>query len=117
MTETNRAFPDDEDGAVLASLAEAGVDLSKPVEVEFLIDAPDEASAGQIAAAVRAAGHECQVEFDDGEDLDDDEGPAWVVYVGMEIVPEHAQIVALQRLFTQLAEPHGGACDGWGALA
>ena len=26
MTETNRAFPDDEDGAVLASLAEAGVD-------------------------------------------------------------------------------------------
>ena len=35
----------------------------------------------------------------------------------MEIVPEHAQIVALQRLFTQLAEPHGGACDGWGALA
>ena len=31
MTEPNGAFPDDEDGAVLASLAEAGVDLSKPM--------------------------------------------------------------------------------------
>jgi hypothetical protein len=33
------------------------------------------------------------------------------------MVPEHARIVALQRMLTQLAEPHGGACDGWGALA
>ena len=117
MTEPNGAFPDDEDGAVLASLAEAGVDLSKPIEVEFVVDAPDEASAGRIADAVRGAGHDCQVEYDDGEDLEDDEGPAWVVYVGMDMVPEHARIVALQRMLTQLAEPHGGACDGWGALA
>ena len=52
-----------------------------------------------------------------GEDEEDDFGPSWAVYVNMEIVAEHARIVALQRTFTQLAEPHGGACDGWGALA
>ncbi len=55
MTEQNGAFPDDEDGAVLASLAEAGVDLAQPIEVEFVIDAPDEPAAGRVAAAVREA--------------------------------------------------------------
>ena len=120
MTEPNGAFPDDEDGAVLASLAEAGVDLSKPIEVEFVVDAPDEQAAAAVAAAVREAGYDCQVEYDEGEEDDDEEddfGPSWAVYVPMEIVAEHAHIVALQRTFTQLAEPHGGACDGWGALA
>ena len=120
MTDSNAAFPDDEDGAVLASLAEAGVDLSKPIEVEFVVDAPDEQAAAAVAAAVREAGYDCQVEYDEGEEDDDeagDFGPSWAVYVPMEIVAEHARIVALQRTFSQLAEPHGGACDGWGALA
>jgi hypothetical protein len=125
MTDPADAFPDDEDGAVLASLAEAGVDLSKPIELEFVIDAPGEAAANQIAAAVRAAGHECQVEYDEGEPDEGDEadsgdeelGPSWAVYVSLEAVAEHARIVQLQQMFTQLAEPHGGACDGWGAMA
>ena len=120
MTEPNAAFPDDEDGAVLASLSDAGVDLSKPIEVEFVVDAPDEQAATAIAAAVRGAGYDCQVQYDEGEDGDDEEddlGPSWAVYVPMEMVAEHARIVALQRTFTQLAEPHGGACDGWGVLA
>ena len=122
MTEPSGAFPDDEDGAVLASLAEAGVDLSKPMEVEFVVDAPDEQAAAAVAAAVRDAGYDCQVEYDEGEEDgeegggDEDFGPSWAVYVTMEMVADHARIVALQRTFTQLAEPHGGACDGWGAL-
>jgi len=125
MSNAPGSFPDDEDGAVLASLAEAGVDLSKPIELEFVIDAPDEAAANQVAEAVRAAGHSCQVEYDEGEadedgdvDPDDEEfGPSWTVYVPIEMVAEHARIVQLQQMFTQLAEPHGGSCDGWGAMA
>ena len=125
MSNSSGAFPDDEDGAVLASLAESGVDLSKPLEIEFIIDAPDEAAANKIAEAVRAAGHACSVEYDEGEpdedgeiDPDDEEfGPSWAIYVSMEMVAEHARIVQLQQMFTQLAEPHGGACDGWGAMA
>ena len=35
----------------------------------------------------------------------------------VEWMTEHRFQEALQRTFTQLAEPHGGACDGWGALA
>ena len=125
MSNSSGSFPDDEDGAVLASLAEAGVDLSQQLELEFVIDAPHEAAANKIAEAVRAGGHACQVEYDEGEpdedgevDADDEEFvPSWAIYVGIEMVPEHARIVQLQQMFTQLAEPHGGACDGWGAMA
>ena len=71
---------------------------------------------------MREAGYDCQVQYDEGEEeadeADDDAfGPSWAVYVSVEMVAEHARIGALQRTFSQLAEPHGGACDGWGALA
>ena len=114
------AFPDDEDGAVLAALAEAGIDLSVPIALEFVIDAPDEAAAAAIAVAARKAGYECHVAYDKGEDyVDGVEGfiPSWVVYVTVEEVAEHGRVVALQRTFAQLADPYGGTCDGWGALA
>jgi regulator of RNase E activity RraB len=119
MTDPSGTFPDDEDGAVLAALKDAGVDLAKPIEVEFVVDAPDEAAAAEVAAAVREAGYDCQVELDEGEgdEGDDEAGPCWAVYVSVEMVAEHARIGALQRTFSQLAEPFGGACDGWGAIA
>lgn len=34
-------FPDDDDGAVLTSLVEAGFDLGKPLEIEFHVAVPD----------------------------------------------------------------------------
>ncbi|MFK7742757.1 MAG: ribonuclease E inhibitor RraB [Planctomycetota bacterium] len=124
MTDSQQSFPDDEDGAVLASLAESGIDLNRPLEVEFVIDAPSEEAAGKIAEAVRAQGHECNVDYDEGEpdedgktDPDDEEfGPSWAIYVAIEMVPEHQRIVDLQRTFTELAQAHGGECDGWGVM-
>ena len=68
------AFPDD--GAALALLATDGVDISVPRLIEFTIDAPGSEAAERIAAALRDAGHEAVVEFDEGEpvaDGDDDE--------------------------------------------
>jgi hypothetical protein len=128
-------FPDDDDGAVLASLAEAGVDLSKPLEIEFAIVATDDESAQQIAAAVRAAGYSAEVDYDAGEpedgeavagdqafeDEDEDEddeqfGPSWTICVAIELIPEHARIVAIQAELDALAVPFGGAADGWGVL-
>ena len=84
--------------------------------------------------SARGGDYEVDAEYEEGEEGDDEEweegeedgeegggdedfGPSWAVYVTMEMIADHARIVALQRTFTQLAEPHGGACDGWGALA
>ena len=126
-------FPDDDDGAVLKSLAEAGVDLSKPLELEFHVAVPDEESGKMVAAAVQAGGYKCELVFDEGEpedgeieadgashedqDMGDEEfGPMWTVYVMVEMVPEYQRIVDLQVELEGLSKPHGGGSDGWGVL-
>ena len=115
------SFPDDDDGAVLKSLAEAGVDLAQPLEIEFHVAVPDEESGKKIAAAVSAGGYTCELVFDEGEpegqEVDEEEiGPMWTVYVTAEMVPEHQRIVEIQAELDEFAKPHGGASDGWGVL-
>jgi hypothetical protein len=126
-------FPDDDDGAVLRSLAEAGVDLSKPLEIEFHVAVLDEESGKMVAAAVQAGGYKCELVFDEGEpedgvadaggashedqDVGDEEfGPMWTVCVMVEMVPEHQRIVDIQVELDRLSDPHGGGSDGWGVL-
>ena len=114
-------IPDDEDGAVLQTLLDAGVDLTRPLQIEFSIDVPDESAANAVAEAIRAADYDCEIDHDEGEpdedgdaDPDDDEfGPSWTIYVPIEMVPEHRRIVDLQAQLNELAAPHGGECDGW----
>jgi hypothetical protein len=118
------AFPDDADGAVLADLAAAGIDLSQPLEIEFPVAVPDEAAAEQTLAALTAAGYEGHIEFDEGEpdedgelDPDDEEfGAAWTVYVYREMVPAYDAIMQMQSDLDRLAKPFGGQSDGWGVM-
>tara|TARA_R110002072_G_scaffold174303_3_gene329341 strand:- start:25592 stop:25984 length:393 start_codon:yes stop_codon:yes gene_type:complete len=127
------SFPDDDDGAVLKSLAEAGVDLSKPLEIEFHVAVPDEESGNKVAAAIKAAGYACELVFDEGEPEDgvaeeggashqdeepgeDEFGPMWTVYVTIEMIPEHQRIVDFQVELDGLSKPHSGGSDGWGVL-
>jgi regulator of RNase E activity RraB len=117
-------YPDDEDGAVLADLAAQGVDMSQPLEIEFPVAAPDEASANSIGAAVTKAGYESQTEYDEGEpdengeiDPDDEEfGPSWTVYVTVTMIPEYKEIMRIQADLDRLAGPFGGHSDGWGVM-
>lgn len=112
-------FPNDDDGAALALLAAEGVDLSVPRLIEFTIDAPDADVGERIGAALRDAGHEATLEFDEGEpgeggDHDQEEfGPSWTVYVAVEMVPEYSALVDLQAELGRIAGPLGGDCDGW----
>ncbi|MGK0265388.1 MAG: hypothetical protein ACI8UD_004051 [Planctomycetota bacterium] len=131
-------FPDDDDGAVLTSLVEAGFDLGKPLEIEFHVAVPDEESGKKVAAAVTAGGYTCELVFDEGEPEDgeaeesgeshqdeclsedgasDDEFvPMWRVCVMVEMLPEHQRIVDIQVELESFSKPHGGGSHGWGVL-
>ncbi|MFT4515830.1 MAG: hypothetical protein ACI89X_003936 [Planctomycetota bacterium] len=126
-------FPDDDDGDVLKSLAEAGVDLSKSLEIEFHVAVPDEESGKKVAAAVQAGGYKCELVFDEGEPEDgeaeeggeshedqdvgsDEFGPMWTVHVPIDLVPEHQRIVEIQAELEGFSKPHGGGSDGWGVV-
>ncbi|MCA9162660.1 MAG: ribonuclease E inhibitor RraB [Pirellulaceae bacterium] len=115
-------YPDDADGAVLASLAAHGVDMSAPLVIEFAVAAPDEASAHSIGQALAEAGYDAEVEYDEGEpdedgmlDEEDEEfGPSWTVYVDIEMVPEYDELMRIQAELDRIARPLGGNSDGWG---
>lgn len=117
-------YPDDADGAALADLAERGVDMSQPLEFDFPVAAPDEATAIVIQLALAAAGYESEVVYDEGEpdeedeiDPDDEEfGPSWTVYVNLQMVPEYEEIMRIQAELDVIAGPLGGYSDGWGVL-
>ena len=116
-------YPDDADGAVLQDLAARGVDMTQPLLIEFPIAVPDEASAKSIVDALSNEGFESTIEYDEGEPdfdpaTDDPEefGPAWTVYVTIQMIPEYEQIVRLQTEFDRIAQPFGGKSDGWGVM-
>ena len=117
-------YPNDDDGNVLADIAAQGVDMTQPLDIEFPVSAPDEASANAIDKVLTDAGYECLVEYDDGEQDEDDEteeddeefGPMWTVYVNVEMIPEYDEIIRIQADLDRLSGPLGGICDGWGVM-
>jgi len=116
-------YPDDADGAVLADLAAQGVDMSKPLLIEFPVAVPDEASAESCFKAVTKAGYDSHIEYDEGEpdydsDVDDEDelGPAWTVYAEVRMIPEYSEILRIQAELGQIARPFGGKSDGWGVM-
>jgi hypothetical protein len=112
------------DAAAIAELARAGVDLSRPVLIEFAVDAPNDAVAQAVARALTEGGYAARVEYDEGEpdddgeiDPDDEEfGPAWTVYTDRQMVPTLAELARVQGEIERIAAPLGGRTDGWGVL-
>lgn len=129
-------YPDDADGSLLAELEAQGIDMTQPLAIEFAVAAPDEASATAIGEALAGAGYESEIDFDDGEPLEGDAldgeldeeggsdpeeeeeefGPSWTVYAMVEMVPDYDEILRIQEELDSLAEPFGGAVDGWGVM-
>jgi hypothetical protein len=116
--------PNDADGEALSRLAEAGVDLSRPLPLEFTVAARDGVAAESIRQALAIHGYESQVEYDEGEpnedgqiDPDDEEfGPSWTVSVKVEMVPSHGELLRVQADLDRIAAPHNGKSDGWGTM-
>ncbi|MBF7074574.1 ribonuclease E inhibitor RraB [Glaciecola sp. MH2013] len=114
-------FPDDEDGNVLKILAERGLDMTAPIEIEFAIFAKDESAAKAIANEMERVGLNAEIDFDEG-DLDDGEAPTednrefwpcWSIYHVVTIVPSYQEIVSIQKRLDVAAKPYGGYSDGW----
>lgn len=125
-------FPSDADGETLKRLAEAGIDLSKPREIDFMIDVPTEDAGKKVSELTKAQGYAVELIFDEGgdeedfedevfdeddEDADDDAlGPTWTVYATVTLVPTYEELVARQKALTELATPVGGTCEAWGTM-
>jgi hypothetical protein len=103
------AYPDDADGDALRQVASGGSDMSVPMVIDFAVDAPDEASARALAAAVEPLG------FDPSIYENPDDG-SWTVSCSKSMLATYEGVVAAQAQLQGVAIHHGATCDGWGSF-
>lgn len=102
-------FPADENGDALWNVAQQGVDLTDPREVDFAVIFNDEESAAQFAEVILRSGVKVQLVTDE----EDEEFP-FQVYLHPFMVPSYESITGFEAGIGELAESLGGQNDGWG---
>lgn len=107
-------YPNDADGDVLRSLAEKGVDLTRPRLLEFYCYASSTAIAQEISARLTALGFKCDIFEDDHEEIPDDARIS--VYAERVMIPSYEAVTQVQSELNILLKDYDTYCDGWATL-
>jgi hypothetical protein len=102
-------MPNDATGDALRRLAATGSDLSRPMEIDFVVAVPSEAVGRQVARRVEPLGFRVSVK------QDSDEGP-WSCYCTKTIVPSYSDVVAIENQLDAIGRELGGYADGFGSF-
>jgi hypothetical protein len=104
----DESFPNDADGDALRRVAERS-DMSKPMDIDFAVDVPDQARGEEMARLVTQRGYATAVEYDAPSQR-------WTCYCTKHMVPTYEAVIAAQKELDELSAPLGGHSDGWGTL-
>jgi hypothetical protein len=103
----NINYPNDADGDALRQVLSEGADMSRPMVIDFSVEARDQQTALRIAELVSAHG------FDPSVSADDEDG-TWSIYCAKSMLATYEGVVSIQDQLNELLNPLGGICDGWG---
>lgn len=110
--DTPMSFPDDENGALLKEMADAGIDLSKTHAVDFFHLFEKKPQAEKMVEVVAQKHPDANVE------LCEDETPGvWDVNCTVEIEPNYDNVCEALKAFEAIADKCNGYADGWGIMA
>ncbi|QDE30820.1 MULTISPECIES: ribonuclease E inhibitor RraB [Shewanella] len=104
-------FPDDDNGQMLAAMAEAGIDLTQSLEVDFFLVFDDQRDAESALEALSQTDIQGELELNFEE-----ESTKWEVIVCLQMVPEYAALVAKEIELNTFAKEFDGISDGWGVM-
>jgi hypothetical protein len=99
-------YPADSDGDALRKVVDAGADMSRPMVIDFSVDAPDQSVAIRVAELVAPLGFDPDISFDD-------DSKSWSVYCGKSMLATYDGVVSVQAELNALLGPLGANCDGW----
>jgi regulator of RNase E activity RraB len=114
-------YPNDADGDALRLVASSGNDMSKPMDIDFQVAAPDEATAKRVADEAVKLGYRISIYCDD-EEVDEEEsefeegGDPWTCECTKAMIPTYDAIIAAQLELDAIAKPLGAYSDGWGTF-
>jgi regulator of RNase E activity RraB len=106
MTSSTTEYPDDADGDALRRVAGDGADMSRPMVIEFTVDAPDETAASVVAERVSARGYIPSIYRDEDGSI--------TVCCAKRMLATYRGVVDAQAEINALCTPLGANCDGWG---
>ncbi|MCT8986965.1 ribonuclease E inhibitor RraB [Shewanella phaeophyticola] len=104
-------FPDDDNGQMLAAMADAGIDLTQPLEVDFFLVFDDQRDAESAMEALTQTELQGELELNF-----DEESTKWEVIVCLQMVPEYDALVAKETELNNFAQEFDGISDGWGVM-
>lgn len=119
-------FPNDANGVVLQSMADAGMDLTQEYEIEFCHLFPDEASALKMNRRMTEMKIDVELynnaelmedaEEDEFGEIDESIGEGFDVICLVTMVPTHEEITRVELELGEIARECGGEADGWGVM-
>ena len=102
-------YPNDSDGDALRRVA-GDADMSRPMEIDFFVAVPDQATGEAVGDLATAAGYSVKL----GKD---EESNDWTAYCSKTMMATYENVVGAQR---ELDEMVGHLCncgtDGWGTF-
>jgi hypothetical protein len=104
-------FPDDDNGEMLKAMADAGIDLSKALEVDFFLVFDEQRDAESALEALSQSELEGELEL-----VFDDEIAKWELIVAINMVPAYDALVAKETELNTFAAEFDGMTDGWGVM-
>jgi hypothetical protein len=102
-------YPADADGDALRKVVEGGADMSRPMVIDFSVDAADEVVARRIAEVVTPLGFVPSIS-------QNEDGKSWSVYCAKSMLATYEGVVGVQAQLNELLAPLGANCDGWGTF-
>ncbi len=102
------ALPNDATGEALNEFIKNGSDLTKPMEIDFFVAVPSEKTGDEVAIRVKPLGFRVSVE-------QDTKSGDWTCYCTKTLIPEYTEVIKIEKLLTNIAEPFGGYSDGFGS--
>ena len=101
-------YPNDSDGDALRRVVANGSDMSKPMDIDFQIAVPDEATAKRVADEASKLRYRIRVY--------ESTCCPWTCECTNTMLAEYDAIIAVQAELDAMARPLGGYADGWGAF-
>jgi hypothetical protein len=102
-------YPNDADGEALRRIAGDGSDMSRAMNIDFVVAVGSEAAAHAVAKRAAEAEFLTSVR-------QDEESRQWVCYCTKTMIPTYDGVVTTQAELDRLAAPYGGCSDGWGTF-
>ena len=105
------SLPDDDNGKMLAAMADAGMDLSRSMDVDFFLVFESQRDAETALEDLVNSDSDGEVEL-----MFNEETAKHEIIVTINMIPEYEAIVAQESSLNNFAEEYDGMTDGWGVM-